>query len=197
MAEVYTIRAIYEGCENRIWRELQISSNALLCELGYTVLATFDTMAYQLFSISYDGDTYELPNEDMEISENECLFCVKLSDLDLQVGSRLEMIYDFGCEQVFSMEVTDIRPMKRGAGRAYPKITAGAGRGIIDDMSADELLEVMKDIDRTGSSLFYYEAKRPEIVWDYRQYDMKGDNILLKGEIDQIAYGYSAFEAYL
>ena len=197
MANIYTIKVIYDGCEDRIWRELQISSNAPLSHLGYTVLATFDTMAYHLFSISHDGDSYELPDEDMEILENECLFCVKLSDLELQVGSRLEMIYDFGCEQVFSMEVTDIQPMKKGAGRAYPKITAGAGCGIIDDMPADELLAVMKDTDKNGSSQFCYEAKRPEVVWDYRQYDIQLDNLLLKGEIERIADGYSAFEAYL
>lgn len=197
MASVYTIKVNYEGCEDKIWRELQISSNALLCQLGYTVLATFDTMAYHLFSISYDGDSYELPDEDMELSESECLFCVKLSDLDLQVGSRLEMIYDFGCEQVFSMEVTAIQPMKKGAGRAYPKITAGAGLGIIDDMPSDELLELIKDIDKNGSSLFYYEAKRPDVVWDYRGYDVQLDNLILKGEIEEIAEGYSAFEAYL
>ncbi len=197
MADVYTIKSIYEGCESRIWREFQISSNAPLCRLGYTVLATFDTMAYHLFSISYDGTSYEFPDEDTEISEIECMFCVKLSDLDLQVGSRLEMVYDFGCEQVFSMEVTAIQPMKKGAGRAYPKITSGAGCGIIEDMSSDELLEVIKDIDRNGSSLFCYEAKRPDVVWDYRKYDMQLDNLLLKGEIEQIAEGYSAFEAYL
>lgn len=197
MADVYTVKVIYDGCESRIWRELQISSNAPLSQLGYTVLATFDTLAYHLFSISCDGNSYELPDEDIEISENECLFCVKLSDLDLKVGSKLEMIYDFGCEQLFSMEVTDIQPMKKGSGRAYPKITAGAGFGIIDDMSSDELLELIQDIDESGSSSFYYEAKRPEVVWDYRKYDMKLDNLLLKGEIEEIADGYSAFEAYL
>lgn len=197
MADIYTFRVVYEGCENRIWRELQISSNAPLSKLGYTVLATFDTMAYHLFSISYDGDSYELPDEDTEISENECLFRVKLSDLDLHIGSKMEMVYDFGCEQEFSMEVTDVQPMKRGAGRAYPKITAGAGLGIIDDMPSDELLALIQDIDKNGSSSFYYEAKRPEIVWDYRKYDMELDNLLLKGEIEEIADGYSAFEAYL
>ena len=64
-------------------------------------------------------------------------------------------------------------------------------------MSSDELLEVIKDIDRHGSSLFYYEAKGPEIVWDYRKYGIELDNMLLKGEIEQIAEGYSAFEAYI
>lgn len=197
MADVYTIKVVYQGCDNRIWRELQISSNALLNQLGYTVLATFDTMAYHLFSISCNGDSYELPDEDMEISRRECLFCVKLSALELQVGSKLEMVYDFGCEQEFFLEVTDIQPMKKGAGRAYPKVTAGAGFGIIDDMSADELLALIRDIDKNGSSSFYYEAKRPKVVWDYRKYDMMLDNLLLKGEIEEIADGYSAFEAYL
>lgn len=86
---------------------------------------------------------------------------------------------------------------RNGAGRAYPKITAGAGLGIIDDMPSDELLEVIKDIDKNGSSLFYYEAKRPDVAWDYRGYDMQLDNLILKGEIEENAEGYSAFEAYL
>ena len=69
MANVYTIKVIYDGCEGRIWRELQISSNALLSHLGYTVLATFDTMAYRLVFLcavlygrikrSMDMDCYE------------------------------------------------------------------------------------------------------------------------------------------
>ena len=45
--------------------------------------------------------------------------------------------------------------------------------------------------------MFYYEAKRPDVVRDYRKYDMQSDNLLLKGEIEQIAEGYSAFKAYL
>ena len=48
-----------------------------------------------------------------------------------------------------------------------------------------------------GSALFSYEAKRPDAVWDYRGYDMQLDNLILKGEIEEIAEGYSAFEAYL
>ena len=82
-------------------------------------------------------------------------------------------------------------------GRAYPKITADTGLGIIDDMPSDELLEVIKDIDKNGGSLFSFEAKRPDVAWDYRGYDMQLDNLILKGEIEEIAEGYSAFEAYL
>ena len=52
-------------------------------------------------------------------------------------------------------------------------------------------------IDYNGSALLSYEAKRPDVVWDYRRYDIQLDNLILKGEIEEIAEGYSAFEAYL
>ena len=197
MTNVITAKIVYADCDNRIWREIQISENSFLCQLGYTVLATFDTMAYHMFSIKHGKTTYDLPDEDTEIEPDKCLFCVKFSELNLKVGDKLEMVYDFGCEQVFDIEITDISPMSKGGGRAYPKVIAGEGLGIIDDMSADELLDVIRDIDKNGNSLFYYEGKRPEIPWDYRKYDIEIDNALLKGEVEQIAEGYSAFEEYL
>lgn len=197
MTNIITCKVTYEGCENRIWRVLQISSNAYLSQLGYTILATFDTMAYHLFSIAYNDTIFELPDEDEEIVPEECLFCMKLADLELSVGNRMEMVYDFGCEQTFTIEVTDISPMPRGSGRAYPKIMMGEGCGIVDDLSADELLEIIHAIDEDGESSFYYEGKCPDVLWDYRKYDLIADNVLLKGEIENIADGYSAFEAYL
>ena len=152
MTVVYTLKIKYIGCEDKLWREAQISSNAHLCDLGYMILATFDTMAYHLFNITYKGITYELPSDEEEITEDKCVFFVKLSELNLKIGEELTMIYDFGCDQEFEIEVTDIQPMGRGQGRAYPKIIAGEGRGIIDDMSADELAELIQQIDKTGSS---------------------------------------------
>ena len=128
MVSVCTIKIRYVGCENKIWRVAQISSNAHLCDLGYMILATFDTMAYHLFNITYKGVTYELPSDEEEIPEDKCVFFVKLSELNLKIGDKLTMIYDFGCEQEFEIEVTDIQPMGRGQGRSYPKIIIGEGR---------------------------------------------------------------------
>lgn len=51
MAQVITLKITYADCDNRIWREAQISDNSYLNKLGYMVLATFDTLAYHLFSI--------------------------------------------------------------------------------------------------------------------------------------------------
>ena len=195
MTNVYTLKITYVGCENRIWREAKISSNAYLCDLGYMILATFDTMAYHLFSISHNGITYDLPNDEEDIPDDRMVFTVKLSELGLKIGDKLIMEYDFGCSQEFEIEVKNIEPMGRGQGRAYPKIIVGEGRGIIDDMPADELLDIIRQIDTTGSSDIRYSGDAVSFVddlptWDYRNYDIKIDNALLKGRMDIIADGY-------
>lgn len=123
------------------------------------------------------------------------VFTVRLSELGLKIGEKLMMDYDFGCTQEFEIEVTDIEPMGRGQGRAFPIIIAGEGRGIIDDMSADELIDVIHRIDETGSCDIRYSGDVVSFVddlptWDYRKYDIKIDNALLKGRIDIITDGY-------
>ena len=195
MTNVYTLKITYVGCENRIWREAKISSNAFLCDLGYMILATFDTMAYHLFSISHNGITYELSSDEEDIPDDRMVFTVRLSELGLKIGDKLMMEYDFGCCQEFEIEVKDIEPMGRGQGRAYPKIIAGEGRGIIDDMPVDELIDVIHRIDETGSCDIRYSGDVVSFVddfptWDYRKYDIKIDNALLKGRIDIITDGY-------
>jgi len=194
MLRVCTIKIKYVGCEDKIWRVAQISSDAHLCDLGYMILATFETMAYHLFNITYKGVTYELPSDEEEVAEGKCVFFVKLSELNLKIGDKLTMIYDFGCEQEFEIEVTDIQPMGRGQGRSYPKIIIGEGRGIIDDMSADDLAELIQQIDKTGSSGIQYAGdgiifdNMPD--WDYRNYSIEFDNCLFKGIIARVAEGY-------
>ena len=198
MANVYTLKITYVDCDNKIWRQAQISENSYLSHLGYMILATFDTMAYHLFNISYNGIHFELPNEDEYIKPSECLFCVKLKDLKLKTGDKLQMVYDFGCEQVFDIEITDVQPMPKGTGRAYPKILAGEGRGILEDVPDFETLEIIKNTDKNGKSDYYYIAEDDyEVIWDYRDYEIRYDNMSLKGKIERIAEGYSEFEEFM
>ncbi len=198
-AKIYTFKITYAGCDNKIWRTAAVSSNHTLAELGYTVIATFDTMAYHLFAMKYKNTEYFLSEDDlydMPESEDEkygLLGQHKIGTLGLEIGDTVEMIYDFGCDQIFVIELLEIGDMPRGHGRAYPKILDGAGYGIVDDMSASELLEAIEKTDKDGHSGIFYDSDEfsDPIEWDYRKYDINADNVLLKVRIDDIR---SSFE---
>ena len=191
-AKVYTFHITYEGLEEKIWRKVEVSSNYRLDQLGYMVLATFDTLAYHLFEFYYDDDRFEIPNEDAPFEQID-MADFKLHQLDLKLGDRIRMDYDFGTTQTFWLELIEIADMKRGWGRRYPYVLDGAGRGIIDDMSCEELSELVAQIDRNGKTdepIYYQERMMP---WDYRWFDLDCMNSLLKGEIELIEEGYAPF----
>ena len=190
--KVYTFHITYEGLEEKIWRKVEVSSNYRLDQLGYMVLAAFDTMAYHLFEFYYDDDRFEIPNEDAPFEQID-MADFKLHQLKLKLGDRIRMEYDFGTTQTFWLELVEITDMKRGWGRRYPYVLDGAGRGIIDDMSCEELSELVAQIDRNGKTdepIYYQERMMP---WDYRWFDLDCINSLLKGEIELIEEGYAPF----
>ena len=190
--KVYTFHITYEGLEEKIWRKVEVSSNYRLDQLGYMVLAVFDTMAYHLFEFYYDDDRFEIPNEDATFEQID-MADFKLHQLKLKLGDRIRMEYDFGTTQTFWLELVEIADMKRGWGRRYPYVLDGAGRGIIDDMSCEELSELVAQIDRNGKTdepIYYQERMMP---WDYRWFDLDCMNSLLKGEIELIEEGYAPF----
>lgn len=190
--KVYTFHITYEGLEDRIWRKAEVSSNYRLDQLGYMVLAAFDTMAYHLFEFFYDNGRFEIPNEDAPFEQID-MADFMLHQLELKPGDRIRMDYDFGTTQTFWLELVAVDDMKRGWGRRYPYVLDGAGRGIIDDMSCEELSELIAQIDRTGKTdePIYYQERR--ISWDYRWFDLDCMNSLLKGEIEMIEEGYASF----
>lgn len=200
--QIYTFKITYADCDNKIWRIAAVSSNYTLAKLGYMILASFDTMAYHLFEMKFKGTTYFLIEEDFEDLPNydneryDLLGAYKIGMLGLNVGDTIEMTYDLGCCQVFDIELMEIADMPRGHGTAYPKILDGAGRGIVDDMSASELLEAIRKTDEDGHSEIYYSSDGFDDVpeWDYRNYRVDWDNGLLKGIIDRIRDGYENYE---
>ena len=190
--KVYTFHITYEGLEEKIWRKAEVSSNYRLDQLGYMVLAAFDTLAYHLFEFYYDDDRFEIPNEDAPFEQID-MADFKLHQLKLKLGDRIRIEYDFGTTQTFWLELVEIADMKRGWGRRYPYVLDGAGRGIIDDMSCEELRELVAQIDcngKTDEPLYYQERMMP---WDYRWFDLDCMNSLLKGEIELNEEGYAPF----
>ncbi len=201
-AQVYTFKITYEGFEDKIWRIAAISSNNTLAQLGYMVLATFDTTASHLFDMRCKGTTYLLTGEDiddmLDFGETDCdlMELHKLGALGLAIGDVIEMTYDPGCGHVFRIELLEVAPMQRGHGTSYPRILDGAGRGIVDDMPPCALAEVIRRTDETGHSGVFYSgsgcSNPPE--WDYRRYLLDCDNALLKGEIAGIRECYELYD---
>ncbi|MBD9012797.1 MAG: plasmid pRiA4b ORF-3 family protein [Ruminococcus bromii] len=189
MARVYTFKIVYIGCENKILRDIQISSNSTMAVLGYAVLSSFSTCAYHLFMMTYKGTDYELDDEEIQTTP-KLMSETKLGNLKLEIGDKIHMIYDFGEEQEFEITLLSDEEMPKGSGRAYPKVSDGAGRGIIDDMSAKDLLDLIKKIDKTGKSDFIYAHRGERAPWDYRNYQIDIDNCLLKGRIAKIKSAY-------
>lgn len=190
--KVYTFHISYEGLEEKIWRKVEVSSNYRLDQLGYMVLAAFDTMAYHLFEFYYNGICYRIPDV-WDSSERIDMAEYRLYQLGLKAGDRIRMEYDYGTTQTFWLELCEVADMKRGRGRRYPYVLDGAGRGIIDDMPCEELKELVAQIDRNGETdqPIYYQDRR--IPWEYRWFDLDCINCLLKGEIEEIEDGYAPF----
>ena len=190
--QVYTFHVSYEGLEKIIWRKIEVSSNYRLDKLGYLILASFDTMAYHLFEFYYNDLRFAIP-DDESLYEQIDMADYKLYQLNLNVGDCIQMDYDFGTTQTFLLKLVKIEDMERGQSRRYPYIIEGAGRGIIDDFSCEELTELIEQInlnDKTNEPIYYKDEDRP---WDYRLFDIKQMNKFLKREIKYIEEGYSQF----
>lgn len=191
-AKVYTFHITYDGLEDRIWRKVEVSSNYRLDQLGYMILSAFDTLAYHLFAFFYNGREYEIPDEDATYALID-MADFRLHQLGLKIGDRIRMEYDYGTTQTFWIELIGMEDMKRGWGRRYPYVLDGAGRGILDDLPSETLIELVEQIDRNGQTdkpIYYQESRLP---WDYRWFDPDYMNVFLKGEIEQIEKGYAPF----
>ena len=59
MRKVLKFKAGIEGLEVKIWRIIEISDGRTVADLAYTILATFDSLAYHLYDIKYKDTIYD------------------------------------------------------------------------------------------------------------------------------------------
>ncbi len=194
MTKVLTFEVGINGLEKKIWRKIEITDKRTVADLAYTILASFDSLAYHLYKIKYKNLVYDcwvcIEDDYSEVPPINAVI-TKLSCLDLKENNTMEMEYDTGSTTTFKIKLLGSRDLERGKGTHYPYVIDGAGRGMIDDLSDFELKEIVDDIDRKGCSNHYFTPgyDRP-IKYDYRDYDIKIDNILLKGSVLEIKYRY-------
>ena len=61
MGKVLTFQVGIEGLENKIWRKIEITDGRTIADLAYTILATFNSLAYHLYDIKYKNKMYAYP----------------------------------------------------------------------------------------------------------------------------------------
>ena len=191
MDKVLRFKVGIEGLEDKIWREIEINDRRTVADLAYTILATFDSLAYHLYNIKYKGYTFDCFGS-TEVDEDIIDATItKLSVLGLETNDKLEMEYDFGSTTTFKITYLGERNMSEFEGYLYPNIVDGAGRGMLDDMCDFELKEIVEDTDRKGYSDYYvtpgYEKYEK---YDYRKFNLKANNKKLKGLVLEIKNGY-------
>lgn len=194
MTKVLIFQVGIEGLEDKIWRKIEITDRRTVADIAYTILATFDSLAYHLYDIKYNNKVYdcwidiEYDHRDVELVNATV---TKLSDLGLKENDAMEMNYDTGSTTTFKITYLGSREMEKYNGKHYPYIIDGAGRGMLDDLCDFELKEIVDDIDKKGYSEHYFTpGYERTIKYDYRNFDIKNNNALLKGLVLDIKNGY-------
>ena len=194
MTNVLTFKIEIEGLEDKIWRKIEISDKKTFADLAYTILASFDSLAYHLYNIKYDNKTYDCMVYPDEYHNDEKLYdatATHLNNLNLKQNDKLIMTYDIGTPTTFIITFLKTRNMEKGHGTHYPYVIDGAGKGMLDDISGYELKEIVDNIYKKGFSDYdFTPGYERTIKYDYRNYDKEADNILLKGLVSQIKEGY-------
>ena len=194
MNNLLTFKVEIEGLENKIWRKIEIPERRTLADLAYTILATFDLLAYHLFKIRYKGHEFvsgfHPENFDNEFSSAKAID-FKLRDLRIKENDTMEMKYDFGSTTTFKITYLGSKELSIYDEYLYPLIIDGSGHGMLDDISSYELQEIIEDIDKKGYSVHSVTpGYGKDEIYDYRDFDIDTNNEKLKGKILQIKNNY-------
>ena len=194
MEKVLTFRVGIEGLEDKIWRKIEIPDRRTVADLAYTILATFDSLAYHLYNIQYKNKVYDswvcIDDDNNEVPPINATI-TKLSDLKLKEKDTLVMEYDYGSTTTFYITFYGSKELDMLDSYKYPLVKDGRGKGMLDDMSDFELKEIVDDTDKKGRSDYYFTPGYERgHKYDYREYDINHDNEILKGRILAIKNGY-------
>ena len=195
MTKVLTFRVGIEGLEDKIWREIEITDRRTVADLAYTILATYHSLAYHLYDIEYKDIFYDCwiniqdDHRDVELVNANI---TRLSDMNLSKNDTMRMKYDTGATTTFIITYLDEYEFKKGNGMHYPYITKGAGYGMIDDITSEQLKEIVNDIDKTGISDYHalYYGGKFSYNYDYREFELDKNNLHVRRYLSKIKYSY-------
>lgn len=199
MTKVLIFKVEIEKLEDKIWRKIEITDRRTVADLAYTILATFESMAYHLYNINYKNKVYDCwicIEDDHSFIPPINATITKLKDIGLSKNDTMEMEYDTGTTTTFKITYLDSYDLANGQGNHYPYITDGSGSGMIDDITNDELKDVIDDIDEKGESDYSVLCigGRYTKPYDYRNFDLRKNNLYVRRYFSKIKKSYETDE---
>ena len=195
MNKILKFKVGIEGLEDKIWRDIEITDRMTVADLGYTILATFNSLAYHMYNIAYKDIIYDcrLNPRDTIYDENKIsAITTRLSSLELNENDTMEMEYDYGSPTTFKITYLGSEELESfNDAKNYPLITQGEGLGMLDDLSSGKLEDIVLETDKLGYSDSYFTpGYETDKIYDYREYNLLTDNNNLKGLVLLIKNGY-------
>lgn len=195
MTKVLTFKVKIEGLEDKIWRKIEITDRRTVADLAYTILASFHSLAYHLYDIEYKNKFYDCwiciedDHRDVELVN---AVITKLGSIGLKENDTMRMEYDSGSTTTFIITYLGESDFRRGNGMHYPYVIDGAGYGMIDDITSEELKQIVENIDKTGKSDYYALRMhgRDSYNYDYRIFNLDKNNLQVRRYFQKIKYKY-------
>ena len=70
MSKVLTFKVEIKELEDKNWRKIEITDTKTIADLAYTILATFDSLAYHLYDITYKDKIYSADSRSRDAIAN-------------------------------------------------------------------------------------------------------------------------------
>ncbi len=190
--EYYKLKISLQDYEDKLNRVILFNAENDLDELAFTILSIFNSLAYHLYLFSDTKHKYECEISYIEserlgyLNKNLSTFAVTIDSLILD-NNKFEMIYDFGEDYTFLIEV-----LEKIESKDYYKISKvidGVGYGIYEDNKylLEEYLNGDKDIQLGLIDKGRFTNR------SFDSFNLEECNNKLKRQIAKIRNGYLAY----
>ena len=105
--KVLMFKAGINVLEDKIWRVIEVTDKMTVGDLAYSILASFNSLAYHLYSITYKDREYKSYIDDDLIFDDEIVLDASqsiLRNIGLNDNDTMEMEYDFGSTTTFKIK---------------------------------------------------------------------------------------------
>lgn len=181
MEKVLKFKFEVKELENKLNRIVEISDEDNLMQLGCLVLATFESYTSETFKIYHGKNIYDSVNHLFDNKDSIKSSCtIDLKDINFK-EKQMTMEYNKQFPVVFIITYLGSRNKDE---KEYPIILEGTGKGIIDFEDTESLKQIIEDTDKNGYSSYKFitevDGKEEEEIIDYRDFDLKTNNMLSK-----------------